>query len=176
MVHQCPSGTFPYIILPGDSFSVLARRYNTSVEAIRAANPGIDPNNLQVGQRICMPALEPHAPCPRGSKIYLAQAGESFYSIAEKFNVPFDVLLSANPGLDLANLQIGQAICIPPLPACPDNSIPYAINPGDTYYTLSMFTGVSINDLILANPGVDPNNLQVGQVICLPYRPVPTPD
>ena len=175
MALQCPTDTVPYIILPGDTFNILAQRYNTTVAAIAAANPGINPNNLQVGQAICMPALEPPTPCPCGSRIYLVQAGDSFYSIAQKFNVPFDVFHSVNSGLDPANLQIGQAVCIPSLPACPVNSIPYAIEPGDTYYGLAKITGVPVNDLIIANPGVDPNSLQVGQVICLPYRPIPTP-
>lgn len=175
MSLECPSGTFPYIILPGDNYVVLAERYHTTVAAISAANPGVDPNRLYVGQAICMPALPPAGPCPCGSKIYLVQAGDSFYSIAQKFNVPFDVFYNANSGLDPANLQIGQAVCIPQLPACPVNSIAYAIEPGDTYYGLSRDTGVPIQDIIVANPGIDPNNLQVGQVICLPYRPIPTP-
>ncbi|HEX7713374.1 MAG TPA: LysM peptidoglycan-binding domain-containing protein [Bacillota bacterium] len=174
MVQPCPSGTFPYIILPRDNFYILAERYNTTVEAISAANPGIEPNNLSVGQSICMPATKPPNPCPCGSRIYLVQAGDSLYSIAQKYNVPFDVLYTANIGLDPANLQIGQAVCIPQLPACPANSVAYAIEPGDSYYTLSKVTGVPIHDLIIANPGIDPNNLQAGQVICLPYRPTPT--
>lgn len=175
MEPQCPSGTFPYIIMPGDDFSTLAQRYNTSVAAIAAANPGINPTNLQVGQAICMPALSPPNPCPCGSKVYLVQAGDSFYSIAQKFNIPFDVFYSANIGLNPANLQIGQAVCLPSLPACPNNSIAYAIEPGDTYFSLAKFAGVTVDQIIAANPGVDPNNLQVGQVICLPYRPAPTP-
>lgn len=175
MMYSCPTGTVTYIVLPGDTYYGLAQRYNTTVTAISAANPGVDPNNLQIGQAICLPAIMPPNPCPCGSKIYLVQAGDSFYSIAQKFNIPFDVFYMANSGLDPANLQIGQAVCIPMLPACPVNSIPHAIRPGETYYSLAQIYGVSVNDIIMANPGVDPNNLQVGQLICLPYRPIPTP-
>jgi peptidoglycan endopeptidase LytF len=174
MYLQCPMGTFPYIIQTGDTFHTLAERYNTTVKAIAAANPGINPNNLQIGQAICMPAIKPPVTCPSGSRIYLVQAGDSFYSIALKFNIPFDVLYSANSSLDPANLQIGQAVCIPSLPACPLNSIPYVIEPGNTYYSLAKIVGLPVDELIMANPGIDPNNLQVGQVICLPYRPTPT--
>jgi LysM repeat protein len=51
----CPAGTTPYIIRAGDTFFSLARRFNTTVQAIIAANPGVDPNRLQIGQRICIP-------------------------------------------------------------------------------------------------------------------------
>ncbi|HEX2952800.1 MAG TPA: LysM peptidoglycan-binding domain-containing protein [Bacillota bacterium] len=175
MSINCPPGTFPYIIQTGETLGTLAGRYNTSVVKIVAANPGIDPNSLTVGQAICMPAISPPNSCPCGSRIYLVQAGESLYSIAQKFNTPFSVLYSANTGLDPANLQIGQAICLPPIPACPLQSVPYAIHDGETYATISYYTGITIDELIAANPGINPNNLQAGQVICLPYGMVSNP-
>lgn len=42
-------------VAPGDTFYNLAERYGTTVEAIMAANPGVDPDNLQVGQIINIP-------------------------------------------------------------------------------------------------------------------------
>lgn len=51
----CPTGTFAYIIRSGDTFFVLAERFNTTVNAIQRANPNVNPNALQVGQRICIP-------------------------------------------------------------------------------------------------------------------------
>ncbi|MGB9904168.1 MAG: DUF3794 and LysM peptidoglycan-binding domain-containing protein [Desulfotomaculales bacterium] len=57
----CPPGeVITYTIQPGDTFFNLAQRFNTSVEAIIQANPGVNPNNLQVGQVInipCAPAM-----------------------------------------------------------------------------------------------------------------------
>ena len=44
----CPNGTY-YTIRAGDTLYSLARRYNTSVDAILGDNPGLDPMNLQVG-------------------------------------------------------------------------------------------------------------------------------
>jgi LysM repeat protein len=45
----------PYTVQSGDTYFKLAQRFNTTVEAIAAANPGVDPNNLQIGQTICIP-------------------------------------------------------------------------------------------------------------------------
>lgn len=49
---NCPMGTFLYAIQPGDSLWVLAQRYNTDVQTILDMNPGINPNQLYVGQII----------------------------------------------------------------------------------------------------------------------------
>ncbi len=79
--------------------------------------------------------------------------------------------MRANPGVDPNNLQIGQIICIPrampPVPPCPYGFY-YTVQPGDTFYKLSQRFGVSVEALMRANPGVDPNNLQIGQIICIP--------
>ena len=51
------------MIAPGDTLFLLASRFGTTVQAILAANPGIDPNRLQVGQTICIPVspVQPRA-------------------------------------------------------------------------------------------------------------------
>jgi spore germination protein YaaH len=49
----------------------------------------------------------------------------------------------------------------------------YTIKPGDTFYRLSLTYGVSVNSIIAANPGVDPNRLQIGQQIKIPRGAAP---
>lgn len=53
-MSSCPVGTLPYTIKPGDTLWLLAQRYNTTADAIAAANPGINPDKLIVGQVICI--------------------------------------------------------------------------------------------------------------------------
>ncbi|MBO8127799.1 MAG: DUF3794 domain-containing protein [Peptococcaceae bacterium] len=50
----CPPGTrqISYTIKAGDTLFALAQRFRTTVDQIMAVNPGINPNNLQVGQVI----------------------------------------------------------------------------------------------------------------------------
>lgn len=52
---ECPPSYIVYVIQPGDTLWKIARRYRTTVEELLTANPDIDPNNLQVGQKICIP-------------------------------------------------------------------------------------------------------------------------
>ena len=46
---------FEYIVQPGDYLYRIADYFDISVQAILAANPGLNPNNLYVGQRIRIP-------------------------------------------------------------------------------------------------------------------------
>ena len=57
-------GTFPYIIQAGDTFWGLADENSTTVEAIMAINPGVDPNNLLVGEVIFVPGDPPSSRGP----------------------------------------------------------------------------------------------------------------
>ncbi|HWJ03570.1 MAG TPA: LysM domain-containing protein [Verrucomicrobiae bacterium] len=44
----------------------------------------------------------------------------------------------------------------------------YTIKPGDNFYLLAKNLGVSLDQVVQANPGVDPDKLEVGQSIKLP--------
>jgi len=44
-----------YVIRPGDTLYSIANRYRTNLKLLIAANPGIDPDRLRIGQRITVP-------------------------------------------------------------------------------------------------------------------------
>ncbi|MHB1391672.1 MAG: LysM peptidoglycan-binding domain-containing protein [Clostridia bacterium] len=50
---------------------------------------------------------------------------------------------------------------------CPEGNC-YLVQAGDTLYAISRFYNVSLDDLIDANPNVDPELITQGQVICIP--------
>ena len=51
-----------YTIKAGDTFFAIAKRLGISVEALQAANPGVNPTKLQVGQIIKLPGHGPAGP------------------------------------------------------------------------------------------------------------------
>ncbi len=166
----CPGGTI-YTIRPGDSYYSLAKRFNTTVNALQAANPNVNPTNLQIGQEICIPVPPVPGPCP-GGFIYTVLAGETIYGLARRYGISVDAILAANPGLDPNSLQVARRICIPAPPRtepCPGRL--FTIEPGDTFIGIAGRFGYTLDALLAINPGIDPDRLQVGQQICLPPAP-----
>ena len=47
-----------YIVQPGDTLSLIASRFNVTVNDLTAANPSLDPNFISQGQQIVIPGLE----------------------------------------------------------------------------------------------------------------------
>lgn len=106
--------------------------------------------------------------CPNGT-LYIVKRGDTLYKIARKFNITVEQIIAVNKDITNKNLIfIGQEICIPgPEPGvCP--GMEYTIRPGDTLYALARRFNVTIEAISLVNPGIDPNNLQIGQKICIP--------
>lgn len=177
--QTCPSGYTSYTIQAGDTFYRLASRYGIGLEALLAANPGVNPDRLQIGQRVCVPVRGPQpGECPHGYTTYRIQAGDTLYRLAHTLGTTVDELLRANPGIDPNRLRVGQQICVPagpePLP-CPAGSIRYTIRAGDTLYAIARRYNTTVQAILNANPGLDPNSLQVARIICVPTGAVPPP-
>ena len=70
----------------------------------------------------------------------------------------------------------GQGTDATPVPAPSDNgngssaacSNPYTVQPGDWFYAIARKCGVSPQDLLNANPGINPNTINPGQVFNIP--------
>ena len=167
---SCPNGTL-HTIVSGDTLFALANRYGTTVAAIQAANPGLNPNSLRVGQIICIPTGGTPSPsCPNGT-LHTIVRGDTLFALANRYGTTVAAIQAANPGLNPNALQVGQVICIPTggggTPSCPNGTL-HTIVRGDTLFALANRYGTTVAAIQAANPGLNPNALQVGQVICIP--------
>jgi len=170
MASLCPPGTQGYTIQAGDTFYDLAENFNLTIEDIISANPGVNPNKLQIGQLICLPLQKKPPSCPEGN-YYTVKENDTAEGIAESFSISLDDLKEGNPGTDLDLLEIGQVICIPlatPPTICSANISTYIIQKGDTFYHLAQKFNLTVEDLLQANPSLNPNLLLIGQPICIP--------
>lgn len=90
LLIQQPGGQL-YTIQSGDTFYKIAQRFRISLVNLLAANPGVDPNNLRIGQVIRIPAPAPGPGLTRTVSGWIpywvqTQAFQSLQSQAELFS------------------------------------------------------------------------------------------
>src|SRR5690606_34956067 len=132
-----------------------------------------NPDRLQVGQRICIPGVAP--PTCQGGTLYTIRQGDTFFSLSSEERRAGKQLIAPSPRVVPERLQVVQQTCIPGVapPTCQGGTL-YTIRQGDTFFRLAQRFGVTVDQLIAANPGVDPDRLQIGQQICIPGVAPPT--
>ncbi|WP_236645372.1 M23 family metallopeptidase [Aidingimonas lacisalsi] len=96
----------------GDTLGGIARRAGVPVERLSRFNPGVDPEHLAIGQRLLVPTLRERAPF-KGPYRYQVRPGDTFSSIARRFDTQASSLQQANPGTAPTRLAVGQLINVP---------------------------------------------------------------
>ena len=109
-----------------------------------------------------------------GNKYYYyeTQSGESIYDIAARLGVTKDDIIKNNPdaadgivpGMRLYFPVDGKAV---PAPATSSSSTIHVVEQGETLYGLAKRYGVTVEELIAANPGSD-NGIKIGQKLNIP--------
>lgn len=118
-----PSAPFTYEVQSGDTLFGLKERFGLGDDflcVIAILNPGIDINNIALGQKIILP--NPDLRCPtatpidiktmrRGMEIeYTIQAGDTIAAIAARFNSTVEDILTLNKLTDANLIYVGQKI------------------------------------------------------------------
>lgn len=126
-----------------------------------------------IERRLRRPAPPPGVPAPPSARIeYVVQPGDTLFSIARRYGLTVEEILRANPQITNPDLIMpGEVIFIParvaPTPP-PGMFRRYVVQPGDTMFLIAQRFGISLQELIRANPGIDPNRIVPGQVINIP--------
>ncbi|PKG21754.1 LysM peptidoglycan-binding domain-containing protein [Niallia nealsonii] len=97
--------------------------------------------------------------------VHVVGAGESLWSISKRYNISINTIVSVNGLLSSTAIVPGLALYIP------DNTLPvraYQIKAGDLLWELAQQFNSNILWIRTANPGIDINKLQIGQVINIP--------
>jgi LysM repeat protein len=157
-------GFFIYIVARGDSLKGLAIRFDTTVDALLAANPAItNPNVIYEGQQLKVYVAAPPPPQspPPGGQVYYVQRGDTLRKIASRFSTTVDAILRVNPQISNVNvIYVGQAITIPGVGST------YVVQRGDTLRIIANKYGTTVDNLLRLNPNIKNANLiYVGQVI-----------
>jgi len=116
-------------VRPGETFFGVARRYNVTADALRAANPGVDPDRLRSGTTLWIPGAAPASsgsgaarpasgaparpPAARpANRTHRVVSGDTLFGIAQKYGVSAAAIRAANR-MENDVVKLGQTLVIP---------------------------------------------------------------
>ncbi len=196
-VYSCITGR-SYTVRGGDTFTSIADTLGITTYELAERNPGVDPNNLSIGQVLCIPAepdidapAEPDTPmlptpslpstppvvivptqpaCPTGYAATTVGVGETYADLLVKHNVSYRAMRAANPRLSPGFLVAGQRYCAPPhgTRETCTGLRSYTIRRGETLDTVAADLGITRGRLLALNPNLLPSDFTMGSIICVP--------
>ncbi|MDQ0246463.1 spore germination protein [Bacillus fengqiuensis] len=96
-----------HVVQVGDSLWRIADIYGVSVETIVEVNGLQDSSSIVPGLALYIPQRD--VPI----RYYTVQSGDTLWKLAQRFNTSPRIIFTANPGINLNRLNIGQRIRIP---------------------------------------------------------------
>jgi peptidoglycan lytic transglycosylase D len=145
----------------GESLISIAKRYGSSVAAIRKQN-GISGSLIHPGQVLLVASVDhsdealasnPMLPSTAVWQRYKIRPGDSLWTISRKFHTPIATLVEANQLNSAATLRVGQLLAIPGRSAT--QRIVYTVRRGDSLARIAARYRVSVAQIVRWN-GVDP--------------------
>ena len=159
-----------YSVVPGDSLWVIATKFKTTINDIKAAN-NLTSDMLMVGQVLKIPQQS------ATYTTYKVTAGDSLYIISRRFNVSISALKNLN-NLTTETINIGQILKIPTSTATTNTPSPavtnYTVISGDTLWKIASKFNTTIANLKAAN-NLNTDMLYIGQVLKVPAEAIQTP-
>ena len=111
-----PGTTRDYVVIKGDNFTTIGKKFSVSAGAITKANPGVDSTRLQVGQKLVIPP--PSAPSAAsasvasGENFYLVKTGDTLLKIASANGTTVKEIKSLN-ALTTDRIKVGDKLKLP---------------------------------------------------------------
>lgn len=140
------------IVEAGDTLTSIAAQFGTTVERIVAANPGINPDRIAVGQHLRLSGT--------AMTKAIVEAGDTLTSVAAQFGTTVDAIIKANPGINPNLIHPGQVINLPT--ATPAQVV---VEAGDTLTSIAAQFGTTVASITAKNPGINPNVIHPGQTL-----------
>jgi len=152
-----------YTVKKGDSLYSIANKYGTTVNDIKSLN-NLSSNNLSIGQVLILPGIVDE----NTVNTYTVKAGDTLYSIANKYNLSVNELKEIN---NLVNntLSIGQTLNLKKTSSdiITQDYDYYTVKKGDTLYSIASKYNTSVDEIKSLN-NLNSNTLSVGNLIKLP--------
>ncbi len=158
-----PPNTTNYTVQKGDSLWSIANKFNTTVQELQRLN-NLTSNILSIGQQLIVPSVNDNTPSQ--TITYTVQKGDSLWSIANKYNVTVNELITLN-GLTSNILSVGQQLLIPTANNNTPNQITYTVQKGDSLWSIANKFNTTVQELQRLN-NITNNVLSIGQQLLIP--------
>ncbi len=161
-----PSTQNTYTVKKGDSLWSIAKKYNTTVEQLKAAN-NLASNLLNIGQVLKIPQTE--VPVEPGDyTVYTVVSGDNLYNIARRYNLDVKDIVDYN-NLSTTNLSIGQRLLIPTktVPTPSEGYQTYIVKKGDNLYSIANKYNTTVDEIKSLN-NLTSNILSINQKLLIP--------
>jgi LysM repeat protein len=163
-------------VVSGDTLRKIADRCDTTIYALRRANPEIGLGNLiYPGQVLLLPGAILGS--DGGYLIYIVARGDTLKSLATRFGSTVESIMASNRDITNANvIYEGQRLTIyssstPPTPL-PASGQTYYVVSGDTLRKIAAKFNTTVDAILKINPQIiNPNVIYVGQAITIPAGP-----
>ena len=152
-------GGSTYTVKEGDTLAGIAGRFGVSLEDLRAANPSIDAATLRIGQSVKLPenTSAAAAATPTAAK----EAPTSTVAPPTAAAPPTEAPPPTSTPAPIADTPV-------PAPTAPASGGTYVVQEGDFPAKIAQKLGISLEDLLAANPGINSTDLHIGQILNLP--------
>ena len=166
----------------GESLSVIASKYHTSVRAIMAMNNLKKRSYIRKGWKLKIPtngstAYRRVRPPIHSTKLkgnlteYVVHPGDSLWEIAKRFNTTTRAIQSLNQ-LKRTRLRIGQVLLIPKSSAAgfSGKTATYRVRNGDSPYLIAKRHNINLADFLKLNNLTPRSTIFPGQGLVVPAR------
>jgi membrane-bound lytic murein transglycosylase D len=174
-VSQPPQPAYVYHrVSHGETLSVIARRYRTSVGSIMRANNMRRSNYIVAGKRLKIPqrgymnnTLQAVQKPESGEAVtHIVQKGDSLYIIAKQYGTTTNKIQELN-NLSTTDLYIGQVLTISPgehqPPPAVDGLATYEVRPGDSPFVIARRHNMTLDRLLYLNQLYSESKIYPGQ-------------
>lgn len=143
-----PNMTTVYTVQSGDSLWLIARKYNTNVDTIKALN-NLTAEQIMPGQILRVPISDQAG--AGNTTTYIVKKGDSLWLIAKRYNTTIDAIRKSN---NLINdlIHVAQVLKIPVSEAgSSDINITYMVKKGDTLWGIAKTYDTTVNSIMMLN-------------------------
>jgi LysM repeat protein len=172
--------TIKHKVVSGDSFYAIAKKYGITENDIYESNPKVKGQTLQLNTTLIIPTSKSIKLSKKVTNdFHEVVSGESFYTIAKKYDLTVEELKQFNPTISPNKLQVGAKLALKKNKNSKDaksnkkdeevsssNDLVHSVKKGETISHITEKYDVSFKELKKLNPGLDVK-LQIDEKIVI---------